>query len=445
MAKRILIKLTASEIGDMLARRFKAQVMEGIVTRPLCIIGHAGVGKTEVVRQVATHKLSNDVEFMDWAEENALKFYPTRSLKEARELVREHKVRAITTNLQFCEPPDFLGLPWVGGTPGAEVTKHARPELLPSEGLVIWFLDEANRCSRDNRSGLLTVIQDRNVNGHKLGYGAMIVIAQNPSEADGVAYEVAEFDAALQDRLSPIDFKGDAKETIKYLEDKYGDEDPIVRWITSHPENIDFTGKTRTSPRGLEFCIKALRAEGGVGSSTAFNTMATEIGQEGATALNKFLSSVENLSAEEVVDRWTAKTLKKIHNAEEKGRQDLLNSLNDGIINLLRQRVSKMRVKVDQQTGKVTGGDKVKFRGMMDNIIKYMEGSAADQRAAFFLAAGDSLQEGGVFELATDYMIKKSSVIKSFLVGLNEHDIEVMQNQAEKTEDSSKKVSKKKK
>lgn len=427
MSKNV-INLPASQIQETLVRRFKALVGystdEPIITRPACIVGHAGVGKSEIVRQVA-RILSEDGEFMTWAVENARRFYPNRSAKEAREMVEKHKVQCRTTNLQFCEPPDFLGLPFVSGKPGEEYTRHARPEILPSEGLVVWFLDEANRCSRDNRAGMLTLIQDRMVNGHGLGMGAMIVMAQNPSEADGVSYEVAEFDAALMDRIVPVEFKGSADETIRYLENKWGDDDPVVRWITNHPENIDFQGKTRTSPRSLEFCIKALRAEGGVSAPHAYSVMAAELGQEGASALHKFLSAPEKINAEEVVDKYNAKTAKKIQRLEDQGRNDILNNLNNAIVNLLRQRLSKAKFEVDKN-GVVTGRNRKKAQSIMENVTRYLEDAPADMKATFLMAAGDQLytevDSRELFDKISNFWMHNSEKVREFVMNTPEDD-----------------------
>lgn len=419
--QQLLIQLKASEIKAMVKRRVKALITREIQTRPPCIVGHAGIGKSEIVRQVAL-EMTQDEEFMAWMHENAHIFYPNHTKSDARKLLKEHGIRCVTTNLQFCEPPDFLGLPFVSGELGKEVTRHARPELLPFDGVGIWFLDEANRCSRDNRAGMLTLIQDLAVNGHRLGAGWMIVMAQNPADKD---YEVQEFDAALKDRISPIEFAGDSKEVISYLSEKYTTKDPIVRWITNNAERIDFTGSSRTSPRGLEFCIKALRAEGVLTENKAgalffsnfelaFTVMATELGQEAATAIKTFLTSVEDLKGEEVLDKWTEDTKRKIHAVEDNGRTDILNSLNDAIVTILSQRMETIEVEVDQAKGKVSGKNKRKFTSMMDNLIQYLETSAFDYRSAFFLSAAETLGQEKYNKIG-DYIVARSPDIVKYL------------------------------
>jgi hypothetical protein len=373
-----MVTLPISQMKGMIKRRFMARIKEGIKTRPVSVIGHKGVGKSDAVRQAA-EELSKEL---------------------------GKPVECRTTNLQFCEPPDFLGLPFVTGDRGEEVTRHARPELLPQDGYGIWFLDEANRCSRDNRSGLLTLIQDGEVNGHKLGKNWIIVLAMNPTEADGVAYEVQEFDAALTDRICPVEFKGDVKEFINYLTTKYGPENPVVRWVTSEPDVVDFKGKLRTSPRGLEYLIKALQAEGGIEASTSFETISAEIGPEAASVFRKFLAAQEVLTAEEIVEHYGPKVVEKVKWFESQGRNDVLNTVANGVTMLI---VTKMKT--------LKKGSK-DFNKMITNVATYLMDAPADTRVSFFMACGENLTEGDAFGVVTKALWQSNADLCAFLKDL---------------------------
>lgn len=368
MAKENTIALKPSEIKELIKQRWTNR---HIKTRPLCIVGHKGIGKTDIVRQVS------------------------------EELSKEFNlpVEGRTLNLQFCEPPDFLGLPIVTqDEQGKPLTVHARPQLLPTTGYGIWFFDEANRCHRDARAGMLTILQDRNVNGHAVGAGWISVLAMNPTEADGVAYEVQEFDAALEDRITRVNFRGDVNEFIQFMIARYGEKDPVVRWIMSQPDIVDFKGKTRTSPRGLDYLVAAIQASGGYKAHNFFNVVAAEVGLEAANTFNKFLTSPESISADEVLDDFSKATVDKLKLLEEQGRNDVLNTLVEGIcVNIVNR--SKLNPK------------------NLENLKQYLETINAESKQAFFLAFGEKAgyDDKKIFESVVDYLINNSKKIVEFL------------------------------
>jgi len=362
-----IISLTINEIKDMIKTRWQTR---DIRTRALCIVGHRGVGKSEAVHQCAS------------------------------ELSKEtgRKIEGKLLNLQFCEPPDFMGLPFIDKD---GVTQHARPSLIPSEGEGILFLDEANRCNRDNRQGLISLLQDRQVNGHKLGKGWTIVLAMNPTEADGVSYEVQEFDAALESRLTKIAFKGDIKAYTKYIVDLYGDIHPVVRWVINQPDMVDFKGSTRTSPRDLVNLVMAIGSDNGgkisPDNKINFNTVAAEIGMGAAATFKKFLASEDYIVPEDIIDRFDDMMAKRLDKLEKDGRHDVLNSLINGVCNVLSNRKQKdLRTK------------------HLKNLIRYQEAISADSKMAFWLAMGEHITDNDYFNKICDYSAENSKVVKDF-------------------------------
>lgn len=225
-------KLPIEEVKFLIKYRLTQQLRSpDAPIRPLYIEGHAGIGKTQIVRQCA--------------EEFSIQY---------KDALKGAKVEAKTLNLQFMERPDFMGLGYVDEN---KKTRFATPLILPTEGFGILFLDEANRVDKDIRSGMLTLLEDRDINGHKLGKGWIVVLAGNPSdtpESEG-QYEVGEFDTALRDRVAVVELRPTVEGLLKYLQGKYPDNS-LVRFLGMNKSFVSFNGKG-ISPRSFEYGIKA--------------------------------------------------------------------------------------------------------------------------------------------------------------------------------------------
>lgn len=357
-----VIKLELAKIKETIKVRFRNR---HIKTRPICIVGHTGIGKSQAVRQCAEEL--------------------TTELGET--------VQCLVTNLQFMEPPDFGGLPYIE-TGSNKISKHARPEILPLEGKGIWFIDEPNRCNREMRQALLTMLEDRAVNGHPIGKDWIFVLAINPPEADGVAYEVQEFDAALENRISKVQFKPNPNELIKYLSDRYGSDNSVVRWIMNQPDAIDYVGKMRTNPRGLEYLIRAIQADGG---NVEFDTVAAEIGIDAAMIFKKFLTSPDYIKPEDIINNFNPDLADRLRKLEDAGRTDIISSLINGVCSML----------------STVGVDKLSKK-QLENIAKWMDASDADSMKSFWLALGEVFP-GDEFYTISEVVLELSPRSAEFL------------------------------
>lgn len=375
-----IVALKATEIKDLIKQRYRNR---HIRTRPLCIIGHKGMGKTEITRQTA-EELSAELGL---------------------------DIKCFTTNLQFKDPPDFIGLPYrFTDKSGKERTTHAVPFGIPNtDEHVIWFFDEANRCNRDNRSALLTILQDRRIEDHYFGPNVLMVLAMNPSEADGVSYEVQEWDSALKDRVAEVWFKGDVDETLKFMKDKHGVSHPVVSWIKDTPEVIDYFGQLRTSPRGLDALASAITANGGMEVANIFSVIAAEIGMEGAHSFMKYLNDVENIKASDILNSFTTDDVLrgKLETLEANGRNDILSSVLKSVCRLIAESVTTNNSK----TTLTLSCDQV------NNLIAYLEYLPADMKQVFFLESGELLtaDKSAAFTDLVTLLIAKSKVIEKFL------------------------------
>lgn len=196
------------------------------INEPVLLIGHAGVGKTQIVRQIG------------------------------EELNRPVK----TVILSQLEPGDLIGLPVsVGGR-----TEFLRPSWLPSEDEenVILFLDELNRAPLYVRQGILQLVQEKQIGPHTLPKSLSIVAAMNP---DMEGYQVNDLsDRALLSRFVVITVQNSAEDLACYLRAKgYTDEEimPAIDVLEKRgifSEDIPMP-KLDCNPRTIERALRVMR------------------------------------------------------------------------------------------------------------------------------------------------------------------------------------------
>lgn len=273
--------------AQLLERRWEARNTK---LRPLMVTGHLGIGKSQAVHQVA------DL------------------------LSKKHgiDVQAMCVSLHVLEAPDWNGLSYV--LDGK--TFFAHPHLLPSTGYGILFLDELNRAPKDLLQAALTLIENREINGHKLGDGWTISCAGNPTaENSDVLYAVKELDPALKDRLTCYTLAPKAEESINYLAGKYGENNIIVRWLRSEPNVVSFDGAGKTSPRALEYLIRSLEVNKDM---DMFTIMSGEIGTSATIQFQKFMTSPASITLERLLsmDDGVKQMMREFHQKRDEALKE---------------------------------------------------------------------------------------------------------------------------
>jgi len=387
------ISLTAKEIKDAIVFRFFEKIKNpDMKLRPLSVMGHAGVGKSQIVRQAA-----QEIE------------QKLREMKGDKKLTVDCKV----VSAVFLEPPDFLGLAHVTlDKDKEELTVFARPSLLPKNGYGIIFYDEANRANKEIKSGLLTLIEDGEINGHKLGEGWLTVLAGNPG---GDRYQGAtDFDPALLDRVCPVWFKGDPNETIKYLSSKYPNH-PLVMFLEENPQYIDFEAKSRNTPRGLEYAMRATRhiptTQWERTNKELINLLGCELGLESTTyILSRIVQKIKDLTVEEVLND-KAKTVKFLKDNKE----------NTDLISTVEKKVREDIVKTLKTYSRQKEIDGVTLypEKETNNLIAFMENLPPEN----LLAMIRGIDDDGSFDFNLEYVFgtnftKKSEQLKNFIIKL---------------------------
>lgn len=200
--------ISAGTALDTLRAGFAAQ-SAGQMTASWMLHGRPGIGKTEIVTQLAA--------------ETGSRLYDLR--------------------LTTIEPQDLRGLPFYDHQ--AKRTIWYPPEDLPGDDAhpSILFLDELTAAAPSLQPTVYGLLQERRVGQHALPASTFIVAAGNTVEDGAIAYEMG---TALSDRLIHLSLRAEA-----------GD------WLTSYavPQNLHpaVTAFIRTRPDLLDTSEEALR------------------------------------------------------------------------------------------------------------------------------------------------------------------------------------------
>jgi hypothetical protein len=186
---------------------------EGRPQTPVCVWGHHGIGKTQMVEQVAK----------------------SRGCKWA-----------YIAPAQFEEMGDLVGMPQViENEAGVRTTDFAPPDWVPrEEGPGILLIDDVNRADDRILRGIMQLLQNFALVSWKLPPGWQIILTANP---DGGDYSVTPMDFAMLTRMMHITMVFDVQRWAWWAEKNQVDTRGI-NFVLSYPEAV--TGE-RTTPRTL--------------------------------------------------------------------------------------------------------------------------------------------------------------------------------------------------
>jgi hypothetical protein len=189
---------------------------------PVCIWGKHGIGKTELVRDLA--------------------------------LERGYGYGYIAP-AQFEEMGDLLGMPRVLKTADQrEVTRFAPPEWAPSqEGPGILLIDDVNRADDRILRGIMQLLQFYELVAWKLPPKWLIVLTANP---DGGDYSVTPMDEAMLTRMLHVTMEFDVKAWSRWAE-RAGVDSRGIHFVMAYPELV--SGR-RTTPRSLVQFFQSIRS-----------------------------------------------------------------------------------------------------------------------------------------------------------------------------------------
>ena len=219
------IEVTVRDLGDILDKYLEA---DSQVNYAIKIVGHPGIGKSEIVKQTA----------------------------------RKKNYYFIDTRLAFKENIDLGGYP---------VPDHAdqrmiyyRPKFIPPVDIpmgyngILWFLDEANRAHPTVIQTLFQIITERRCGEHDLPDKTAIVLSGNLGEMDQTT--VTDFDdSALDGRLALFHLKPNAPDWIRWA-DQENIHPAIIRYVSLFPDKLWDEQNINPNPRGWHQVSQALKA-----------------------------------------------------------------------------------------------------------------------------------------------------------------------------------------
>jgi MoxR-like ATPase len=198
--------VSAGEAFETLLQGWQAQSAGGM-TASWMLHGRPGIGKTEIVQQLADR--TGSVLF--------------------------------DLRLTTIEPQDLRGLPYYDHA--AQRTVWYRPEDLP-DGLgedrrpAILFLDELTAAAPSLQPTVYGLLQERRVGRHRLPDSTFIVAAGNAVEDGAIAYEMG---TALSDRLIHLSLRAQAADWLDRYAVPRGLDPAVIAFIRTRPDLLETT------------------------------------------------------------------------------------------------------------------------------------------------------------------------------------------------------------
>ena len=241
---------------------------------PLLLRGRHGIGKSQVVYQIA---------------------------KERGLPVVERRASQMTEG-------DLVGLPVVSGNS----TKWNPPDWFKQacDSACLLFLDEVDRGVIEVRQGIFELTDSRKLNGHVLHPDTLIVAAVNGGES-GSQYQVGEMDPAELDRWTVFDVNPTVEDWLMWAAQEESNISVFVSdFIKMNKEHLEHTSdfepnKVYPSRRSWVRCNDVLRDCGMFeeGNHTNIRNVALGyLGYEAAIALQDFVEKYDRqVTAEDVL------------------------------------------------------------------------------------------------------------------------------------------------
>lgn len=238
------IKRAKQEIKDaveayLLKDTFGEYQIPAVRQRPILLMGPPGIGKTQVMEQIAKEMQIGLVSY-----------------------TITHHTRQSAVGLPFIREKEYGGKTY-------SVTEYTMSEIIASvydkmeqtgnrEGIL--FLDEINCVSETLAPAMLQFLQGKTFGTHRLPEGWVIVAAGNPPEYNK---SVREFDVVTLDRLKKIDVESDFPVWKEYAY-RQGIHQAVISYLDVRRENfcrIENTvdGKRFATARGWEDLSKMIQ------------------------------------------------------------------------------------------------------------------------------------------------------------------------------------------
>jgi hypothetical protein len=251
------------------------------VSASVLLRGNHGIGKSQVVRQVA------------------------------RDIAMEHGIKSfevIDRRLSQMTEGDMIGLPSTDG----EVTRFNPPEWFKRacDKPVCLFLDELNRATPEVMQAAFQIVLDRELNGWKLHPQTRVFAAINT----GGTYTVNEMDPALLDRFWAIDLTPDTQDWLTWAKESGAVHENITQFIAANdkwldpPKNVE-ASQVSPSRRSWERLSLALTTNGVADTpddALFYPLCLGFVGTEATIAFHGFVKTLDaQVTGEEIIQGYS--------------------------------------------------------------------------------------------------------------------------------------------
>jgi ATPase family associated with various cellular activities (AAA) len=197
------VPISAGQALDVLREGIKQQ-QAGRMTASWMLHGRPGIGKTDIVQQLA--------------DETGSQLFDLR--------------------LTTIEPQDLRGLPFYDHD--RRRTVWYRPEDLPDDPATpaILFLDELTAAAPTLQPTVYGLLQERRVGRHRLPDSTFIIAAGNAAEDGALAYEMG---TALSDRLIHLQVRAEAADWLNRYAVPRGLHPAVTAFIRTRPDLLETT------------------------------------------------------------------------------------------------------------------------------------------------------------------------------------------------------------
>ena len=313
-----LLSKTLIQKGDKQKMKYSELLPQVFVTSVAGVVpyieGHAGVGKSQMIKEVA--KLYKENGFDD---------VPVVTLFGA--LLKEGELGGIPVPRKDDESGRMVN----------DYTTHVKlNQILENDkkGInTILFIDELNRCENAVNQELMQLILDRRINETILPEGCIVIAAGNPEYDDDNDYQVNVMNDAMKNRFVKYTLEADVKDWLKWASNTKDDPETgseaidtdIIEFIAEMPNLLHdphSKEEVKPTPRGWELLSKVMRQiktyypenfEG-----MLFEAAKGVVGQTPATSLTSFLRNKKN----------PITTVKEIfQSTDEKFERDILSKI----------------------------------------------------------------------------------------------------------------------
>jgi MoxR-like ATPase len=303
----------------------------GRARRPLLLVGRHGIGKSEILAEVA----------------------------------QDHNIGFVSRDLSLMEPVDLVGLPRIEDGR----TVYSPPAFLPTDGLGLLVFEEINRCERHMRAPCLQLLTARTLNDYVLPPGWLPVACINPDSDD---YHVDSLDPALASRFVQVEVVPDRQQWLAWA-NGHGVHRAVLEYVGNDETVFD---EPESNPRAWTAVSDLLHA---AGNATDPETLrAAIVGCVGLVRGTAFLSGAGGrspLTVEEVL-------------GSDRHAQQVQSWIREGRIDLVQATLQRVLIALQPEDDYVTiHADHARW-SRLGRFLNLLPGDLQQQADSFFADRG---------------------------------------------------------